>query len=106
MPHLLFRPATLALGCASALAACDTPQNAVTTTAGGATQVQIQAGQNCFDNKCFRYDPSRDTINVSGRRDIRPPAGVPLASGRISPAEFRATFDRGMMAGTIGGSER
>ena len=90
---------------AMALAGCSVEDNPVTTTAGGGTAIEIRSGMNCYSNQCFRYDPSRGTINVSGRRDINPPAGVNLASGSLTPAEFRATFERGMQAKSIGGDE-
>lgn len=88
------------------LSACATEQNAVVNTPGGGTAIEIRAGMNCYDGKCFRYDPSRGVINVTGRNNISPPAGVNLASGSVTPSQFRATFDRGMQAKTIGGTER
>ncbi|MBB93258.1 MAG: hypothetical protein CML68_01435 [Rhodobacteraceae bacterium] len=92
-----------ALAAGLALGACSTPQNATTGGPGGTTEIQIRDGMNCYDNKCFKYSASKGTISVNGRRDTAPPAGVPLASGSISSAEFLATFQKGMQARTIGG---
>ena len=84
------------------LAACEVQQNATTVGPGGVTEIQVTSGLNRYDNKCFKYDPSNGTISVTGRRDVAPPPGVSLASGSITPSEFSATFQKGMMAQTLG----
>lgn len=91
---------------AVALAACAVEPNATVTTASGATEIQIRNGMNCYDNACFRYDARTGTVNVAGRRNTSPPAGVNLASGSISTAEFRATHQKALRARTIGGTDR
>ena len=88
------------------LTACATETNPTITTASGATEVQIKDGLNCYANQCFRYNARNGTVAANGRRDTRPPAGVNLASGSISPAEFSATFEKAIRAATIGGTER
>ena len=88
------------------LAACDTPPSPTVVSASGATEIRIASGLNCYDNKCFKYDPRNGSISVTGRRETNPPAGVSLASGAITPAEFNATFEKGMTAKTIGGDNR
>ncbi|MGV6849302.1 MAG: hypothetical protein ACWA5A_13080, partial [Marinibacterium sp.] len=94
MPNVMpGRRLCLALSAGLALAGCETPQDPVITTADGSQQIQIRAGLNCYDNQCFHYEPASGTIHVSSRRNIRPPAGVPLASGQITPGEFRATYN-------------
>lgn len=89
-----------------ALSACDVTPNPTTTGPGGVTEIQIASGLNCFDNKCFKYDPQSGAISVNGRRPTAPPPGVTLSDGSITAAEFSATFQTGMMAHTIGESNR
>ena len=95
-----------ALAAGLALGACSTPQNATTGGPGGTTEIQIRDGMNCYDNKCFKYDPQSGAISVNGRRPTAPPPGVTLSDGSITAAEFSATFQTGMMAHTIGESNR
>lgn len=91
---------------ALALSACETPSNPTSVGAGGVTEIRISAGMNCYDKRCFQYQPDDGTISVNGRRPTLPPAGVTLADGSITAAQFDATFQKGMMARTIGESNR
>lgn len=102
---LPIRSVFLATACL-ALTACAPEPNPTATSSSGATLVQIRSGLNCFNNQCFSYKPSNGAISVAGRRDTSPPAGVNLASGAITPAQFKATFEKGVRARTIGGNER
>lgn len=89
-----------------ALTACESPSNPTSVGPGGVTEIQISAGTNCYESRCFQYQPADGTISVNGRRPTLPPAGVTLADGSITAAQFDATFQKGMMAHTIGGSNR
>lgn len=90
----------------AAIAACTVEPNPTITTASGAIEIQITDGLNCYDNQCFKYDARYNTVSVAGRVNTSPPPGTTLADGSVSPAEFKATFEKAVRARTVGGPER
>ena len=61
------RPICFAGFAGFALAACETQPNSTTVSASGATEIRIQPGLNCYDNKCFKYN-SNGSISVNVRK--------------------------------------
>lgn len=90
----MFRPlAIFALATAFAVSAqAQTPAQTRTTAAG--TEIVLRSGQNCFNNKCFRYDAARNAVSIQGR--------VPVAAGNvrgaITPEMFNELFYRALRA--------
>jgi hypothetical protein len=81
----------LAAGLPLALAAClEVPDNAFRELAGGAKEIQIVDGRNCWMNRCFTYDADRQELSVTGHEPIPVPPGVDLSDGYVSEAEFDA----------------
>lgn len=62
-------------------------------TAAG-TEITLRNGQNCFNNKCFRYDAARNAVSIQAR--------VPVAAGNvrgsITPEQFNELFYRALRA--------
>lgn len=67
-----------------ALTAC-TVQTSPTRTGPGGLEVEITDGQNCYANKCFRYDPARNAVSVQGR--------VAVLAGNVGDFVTPATFN-------------
>lgn len=82
---------TAALFAVSLLTGClEVPDNAFREISGGAKEVQISEGRNCWMNQCFRYDAGEQTLSVTGREPIEVPDGVDLSDGFVTEAEFEA----------------
>lgn len=66
------------------------PDNAFRELAGGAKEIAISNGRNCWGNQCFTYSALRNELSVTGRQSIAVPSEVDLSEGYVSEAEFDA----------------
>lgn len=69
-------------------AACTVPDNPVGTSSSGVTQIAVNNGNNCFNNRCFDLNTDRGTVQMVGRNPARVPAGIDYSDGYVTQAEF------------------
>lgn len=74
------------------VAACEVPDNAVRTSDTGTSQIRLQDGRNCFNNRCFDLNTSRGSVQLIGRNPARIPSGVNWTDGFVTPSEFNRMF--------------
>ena len=79
----------LAAGLPLALAGClEVPDNAFREVSGGALEIQVSDGRNCWMNQCFTYDARDNEVSVTGREPIAVPEDIDLSDGYVTEAEF------------------
>ncbi|MEW9921109.1 hypothetical protein AB2B41_15960 [Marimonas sp. MJW-29] len=81
------------IGAAAILSACAV-QTSATRTGPSGLEIQITNGQNCWNNKCIRYNAARNTVSIQGRIGV--PAG-PIGD-YVSPATFEALYGAALRA--------
>ncbi|MBJ6372321.1 hypothetical protein [Sedimentitalea arenosa] len=80
------------------LAACAVPDNPSRSGAGGETQIQLSDGQNCWNNRCFRFSSVNRSVQVTGKYPVRAPRDIDLRDGYVTEAQFAAMFQTANMA--------
>ncbi len=74
------------------VAACEVPDNPVRTSNSGATQISIQNGRNCLNNRCFDLNTSRGSVQLTGKNPARIPTGINYSDGFVTQDEFNRMF--------------
>lgn len=76
------------------ITACEAPNSATRTTRSGSTEIKLQNNQNCWDNRCMRYNAYNGTFSIPGRYSVNAPAGAIRSDGYISVDAFQQTYTR------------
>ena len=100
MTLLRFIPALLLV------AACAVPDNPTRSTSSGSTQIQLTDGNNCWNNRCFRFSKINRSVSVIGKFPVRVPRDIDVRDGYVSEAEFAQMFQAANMAYATGVGRR
>ncbi|WP_424985670.1 hypothetical protein [Microbulbifer sp. S227A] len=79
------------------VAACEMPDNA-TSGAHGVADIALVDGRNCWANRCFDYDGTRQTVVLPGKNPARVPGGIDTQKGYVTAPEFTAMFNAAAMS--------
>ena len=93
---------SLAAGLSLTLAGClEVPDNAFRELSGGAKEIAIQSGRNCWGNQCFTFNARANEVSVAGREPIAVPDGVDLSDDFVSEAEFNQLLQAARSAARV-----
>jgi len=89
------------------VAACTPPANNPSrASAQGGTEIQLDNGRNCWENRCIHVNKQSRLAAVNGRNSVRIPSNIVVSDGYVTVDEFNAIFITGMRALPIGVGSR
>lgn len=90
----MHRPLAILAFAAAFTASVPVTTSAQTRATAAGTEITLRNGQNCFNNKCFRYDAARNAVSIQARV----PVAAGNVSGSITPEQFNELFYRALRA--------